>query len=149
MSSSLGASAAIALATTLVCGAVAHEVYADPPLGRWQVVRGEFGGRPITTRDLPNGTMHFDVDGHWEGTEHGKVTGGGTWIVDESEVPATMDLRHTAGLDQGKTQLCRYAVVGDSLTLVLGVPGERDRPSALATVAESKPAILFVLVRVR
>ena len=147
MSSGLSALASIVVASALLAGPSAHRADQESLRGQWRVVRGEAFGKPMSAAHLPNATMTFEADGRWIGTENGVGSGGGTWRVNEATVPATLDLTHTAGLDQGKTQLCVFAVAGDSLTLVLGIPGQGARPTKLVTTAGPPHAVLFVLVR--
>ncbi len=149
MSPGLSALAPLMIALGLLAGASANRAVPEPPLGRWRVVRGESLGKPIRQVDLPNATMTFEADGRWFGTENGAASGEGAWRVNEALVPATLDLTHTAGLDKGKTQLCIFAVVGDTLSLAFGVPGLGNRPTKLATTEGPPYTLLLVFVRTK
>lgn len=113
-------------------------------VGEWKAVRGEFGGTPLPASQLPKIAMKFEKDGRW--TAEG---GEAIWTADESTVPKTLDITHTAGRSKGKTQLCIYEVTDDSLTILFGTLGEGIRPTMLTATSETPSAVLFVFARVK
>jgi uncharacterized protein (TIGR03067 family) len=65
----------------------------------------------------------------------------GTFGVDASKTPATIDMKPGSGRYQGKTLPGIYKLDGDTLTIAFAEPG-KDRPTAF----ESKPGSGVVLV---
>jgi uncharacterized protein (TIGR03067 family) len=65
----------------------------------------------------------------YEGLTDGKVTERGTVKLDPSTKPMSIDLVITEGDDAGKTQLGIIEVSGDTMTLFLGNPGSKTRPT--------------------
>jgi uncharacterized protein (TIGR03067 family) len=137
------------IAVATVVGASGPQIAQRRLIGEWRVARGEFGGKPIQASQLPSITIAFHADGRWIGTENGAASGEGTWRTDDAAVPAALDLTHTAGRDNGKTQLCVFGVAGDSLTLVLGMTSGANRPTKLATAEGPPYTVLYVFVRTK
>lgn len=148
MSRRPGTLALCIVAIGVLAGASPNRAAVDPPLGRWRVVRGEALGKPIRQADLPNVMMVFEADGRWRIVENGTFSGAGSWRVDEAASPAALDLIHTSGRDRGKTQLCVFSVVGDTLSVALGVPGLPDRPTKLASTEGPPYTLLLVYLRI-
>ena len=70
----------------------------------------------------------------------------GTFTVDGSKKPMTLDLVIVEGTDAGKTQLGIFEVTGDTLRLNLDTPGAGQRPAdftsketGVMVVAKKKP----------
>ena len=133
---------------TLVTAVLAHQQQGpNELLGEWKIVSGSHAGQVIPQSQLPTVVLKIEKDGHWTDPD-GMVA---TWSTDETKKPKTLDLEYTAGPDRGKKQLCVYEVVGDRLTIVMGVPGakEADRPSSLATTPEKTKVVLFNFERIK
>ena len=74
----------------------------------------------------------------------GQVDERGTFKVNASAKPMTIDLSIVEGADAGKTQLGIFEVSGDTLRAHLDTPGTQQRPTDLTARAGS---ILFVAKR--
>jgi uncharacterized protein (TIGR03067 family) len=68
-------------------------------------------------------------------TKEGETTHG-TYRLDPSKKPKTLDILFTDGPHQGKTSKCIYELKGDALRICLASPGKK-RPTALASKAGS------------
>jgi uncharacterized protein (TIGR03067 family) len=55
----------------------------------------------------------------------------GTFKVDATKKPMTIDLAITEGNDAGKTQLGVFEVTGDSMRCSFNPPGSTERPASL------------------
>lgn len=58
----------------------------------------------------------------------GEVNERGTFAIDASKKPMTIDLTITDGSDAGKVQLGIVEITGDSMRLALDIPGAKQRP---------------------
>lgn len=58
----------------------------------------------------------------------GEVNERGTFAIDASKKPMTIDLTITEGSDAGKVQLGIVEITGDSMRLALDIPGAKQRP---------------------
>ena len=67
----------------------------------------------------------------------GKVNERGTFKVDTSKKPMTIDLAIVEGSDAGKAQLGIFEVSGDTLRAHFGLPGEKTRPADMKPTANS------------
>jgi len=110
-------------------------------IGQWRIVSGEFSGQPIPSARLPESLIQFDIDGRWSGLEGDAAT----WSVDSTKSPKTLDLKYTAGRDQGKKQLCIYRISEGRLAIVFGIPGGKveDRPDGFTT--KDKPNTVMLI----
>ncbi len=91
--------------------------------GRWQVVT--FNGQ-----DAPAGAdvaLVFKADKYEQWAE-GSVEESGSFKVDPSTKPMSIDLIITQGDDAGKTQLGLADITGDTLSLAFAAPGDTTRP---------------------
>lgn len=62
----------------------------------------------------------------------------GTFKLDSSKKPKTIDFEIQSGNDKGKKQPGIYDLEGDTLKLCLAFPGESDRPKELVAKADTK-----------
>ena len=76
----------------------------------------------------PELTLTFAGDKYHQ-TEGGKVNERGTFKVDATKKPMTIDLVITEGGDAGKTQLGVIEVTADTLRAGFGAPGATQRPA--------------------
>lgn len=64
-------------------------------------------------------------------TYGGTVNERGTFTVDATKKPMTIDLSITEGNDAGKTQLGLFEVTGDTMHVTFNAPGATERPVSL------------------
>jgi uncharacterized protein (TIGR03067 family) len=74
--------------------------------------------------------------GKYHQTLDNNVNERGTYKIDASKKPMTIDLMIAEGDDAGKTQLGVFEVTGDKLRANLGFPGAPERPKDF-TISES------------
>jgi uncharacterized protein (TIGR03067 family) len=67
-------------------------------------------------------------DGKYSQLAKGKVVESGTYKLDASKNPATIDFTIEVGEDKGKLQLGIYKLEGDTLTMAVSIPGAKARP---------------------
>jgi uncharacterized protein (TIGR03067 family) len=100
--------------------------------GTWQAVSGEKEGK-----DDPEASKHSLVfDGDKFMIKRGdNVFVQGTFKIDASKSPKTMDIDITEGPDnvKGKKAEAIYALDGDDLSWCVAEPGSADRPEKLGT----------------
>jgi uncharacterized protein (TIGR03067 family) len=100
--------------------------------GTWMAVSGEKDGK-----DDPEAKEHAIVfEGDKFSIKKGdKVIVQGTFKIDASKSPKTMDLTITEGPEKvkDKTAMSIYVLDGDELTWCVGEPGSGERPEKLAT----------------
>jgi uncharacterized protein (TIGR03067 family) len=105
--------------------------------GTWQAVSGEREGK-----DDPEAAQHSLVfDGEKFMIKRGdQVFVQGTFKIDASKSPKTMDIDITEGPDKikDKTAQAIYALDGDNLTWCVAEPGSAERPEKLATKEGAK-----------
>jgi uncharacterized protein (TIGR03067 family) len=100
--------------------------------GRWQVVT--FNGQ-----DIPAGAdlaLVFTGD-KYEVWNQGSVDERGSFKLDLSTKPMSIDFIITGGDDAGKTQLGLAEITGDTLSLAFAAPGDTARPKTPADAAVS------------
>ncbi len=73
-------------------------------------------------------------------TTDGQVMERGTFKIDASKKPMTIDMRITEGVAVGETQIGVVQVVGDTLTLKTNTVGTPLRPT------DFKPQVWYVLI---
>lgn len=117
-------------------------------VGRWKLVGFERGGIGQPQRPLPAGSMSFDKDGGFTGSfpDHEM---GGTFAIDPSKTPATVDFVHAKEPDKGKPMYAIYKLEGTKLTLCAAPPGKpaTQRPTTFAT--RDTDNVLFIFEPVR
>jgi uncharacterized protein (TIGR03067 family) len=85
----------------------------------------------INGQTAPEGSPELKLT--FEGDKYHQTLGGtvnerGTFKVDASKKPITIDLSIAEGSDAGKTQLGIFEVTGDTMRLSLDTPGAGQRP---------------------
>jgi uncharacterized protein (TIGR03067 family) len=112
--------------------------------GTWMAVSGEKEGK-----DDPEAKQHSLVfEGDKFSIKRGdKVFVQGTFKIDASKSPKTMDIDITEGPEnvKNKTAQAIYALDGDELTWWVAEPGSGDRPEKLAT----KEGVKHLLVKLK
>jgi uncharacterized protein (TIGR03067 family) len=110
--------------------------------GTWVVasINGESG--PAGAQEM---TLTFTGD-KYEQSLGGTVNERGTFKVDASKKPMTIDLAIAEGSDAGKAQLGIFEVSGDTMKLHLDSPGGGQRPTdftgkegSFMVIAKKKP----------
>jgi uncharacterized protein (TIGR03067 family) len=76
----------------------------------------------------------------FEGSKYHQTYGGtvnerGTFKVDATKKPMTIDLSISEGNDAGKTQLGTFDVTGDTMRVSFNPPGSAERPASVTTGA--------------
>jgi uncharacterized protein (TIGR03067 family) len=120
----------VLLVLTLTVGAPALKEKAVPvaPLvGSWVPESFSIGGRPPLPETDPN-LWTFAADGTWSISVRGNVIQSGPFTRDVDADPAALDLADAAA---GRmTNLCRFRIVGDTMTLSVG-HDKAGRPAGL------------------
>jgi uncharacterized protein (TIGR03067 family) len=104
--------------------------------GAWKFVSGVTNGQPVPAEGLKGATFTIKEDKYH--FEQGEEKEDGTFKLDPSKKPATIDLKIESGKDQGKTQLGIYKFDGDKLTFCFAMAGDKERPKEFATKADTK-----------
>jgi uncharacterized protein (TIGR03067 family) len=92
--------------------------------GTWVVA--SINGQPA-----PDGSSEMSLTfagDKYHQTVNGEVNERGTFAVDASKKPMTIDLTITEGADAGTVQLGILEITGDSMRLALDMPGAKQRP---------------------
>ena len=107
--------------------------------GTWVV--GSINGKSL--EGAPALLLSFEADKYYQ-TVDGNVNERGSYKIDTSKKPMTIDLNITEGDDAGKTQLGVFEVAGDKLRCNLNIPGSTQRPPDF-TISEA--GIMFEAVK--
>ena len=95
-------------------------------------------------QDAPAGSpqlsLTFTGDKYHQ-TFDGQINERGSYKVDASKKPMTIELTITEGQDAGKTQLGIIEVTGDTLRAALDMPGANQRPTDFTA---KEGSVLFV-----
>ena len=130
----------VAVFLSLIFVATARPVEADAKMapnlkGRWIVTSAERNGKPdedIKGHLLRFGKKKFTI------RKGKKVLYQGTYRLDPSTKPASIDFMHTGGALKGKTWKGIYKLAGETLTICDNSADlEKPRPKTFETKAES------------
>jgi uncharacterized protein (TIGR03067 family) len=136
--------ATIGLAAAAVADDAADKKDKEKLQGTWTAVSGEKGGQ-----EDPEAKEHVLIfEGDKFSVQKGdKVAVRGTFKIDASKSPKTMDLEITEGPAdvKNKTAQAIYALDGEELTWCVAEPGSGERPEKLAT----KEGVKHVLVKLK
>jgi uncharacterized protein (TIGR03067 family) len=116
--------------------------------GTWTAVSIMHSGQPAPD-DLVK-SFKFSMDGKsYTNTIGGQVMEEGSYTIDTTKTPRTIDFDIKTGNDQGKKQLAIFKLEGDRLTIVAAEAGSKERPKTLkheasdsvleATLERAKP----------
>ena len=133
---------ALAVGAACLLAGTSDATPVDPLAGVWSVVATTNGGKNDSqlkdfAATFADGTLTFRSK---EGNEHT-----GTYTLDVSKVPPTLDFIPADGPHQGKTLKGIFAIENDELRLCLGKEGE-ERPAAFRSEAGDQ-TVLLVLKR--
>jgi uncharacterized protein (TIGR03067 family) len=143
------------LANVLLFLAVAGMMAADEPKkddaeflkGNWTAVSMKQGKLSFPEDDVKS--FKFALDGkNYTNTIGTVVTEEGSYTIDASKTPKTIDFAIKKGEDAGKKQLGIYKIDGDKLTIVAAQAGSADRPKSLDAEGASD-VLVVVLERVK
>jgi uncharacterized protein (TIGR03067 family) len=120
----------LALAAFVVTAAGGQQTV-DKLEGTWTATGGISDGKKVP-EDLVAKLNLIAVfkDGKYTITIQGKQLEAGTYKIDGSKKPATIDMAVQEGKDKGKSQIGIYKLEGDNLTLVLANAGIKERPKS-------------------
>jgi uncharacterized protein (TIGR03067 family) len=113
--------------------------------GTWTLETLNQDGKAAPAEDLKRITFVFK-DNTYAISMEGKELETGTFKLDSSKKPKTVDFEIKSGNDKGKKQPGIYELEGDTFKLCLAFPGGTDRPKELAAKADTK-TIYSVLKR--
>jgi uncharacterized protein (TIGR03067 family) len=99
--------------------------------GTWQVESAEMDGQEFSGDDVADIFLVVEGDRYKELLKD-TVKEEGTIKLDPSQSPRAIDFRITSGDDKGKTQLGIYKLEGNTLTLCVAKPSDKDRPKEFA-----------------
>lgn len=104
--------------------------------GSWRMVSVEVNGKKLSEEDIKNAPdMKLVFKGN-TGSIHSKntVLSEGTFTIDPTKKPKTLDLKITKGQNNGKTSLAIYELEGDTLKACWTLFAvDRKRPEEFAT----------------
>jgi uncharacterized protein (TIGR03067 family) len=104
----------------------------DALTGSWKAIAAERSGKPAP--DLKGHELTFTGNRFTIRSKEGKPLYEGTFQIDASKNPATIDFVHTKGDADGKTWQGIYELVGDTLKICDNAGDvTKPRPTALAT----------------
>jgi uncharacterized protein (TIGR03067 family) len=106
--------------------------------GAWGYVTLELDGKSIPEQTL--GTSKLEIAGNKFTSTTGDVVYKGTFKVDATQKPKTIDLTFTEGPEKGNTALGIYELTGDTWRICLTVTA-KERPKEFATKAGSGLAL--------
>jgi uncharacterized protein (TIGR03067 family) len=102
--------------------------------GTWTIVAAEIKGQKAPEDDLKGQQVQMVFKGNkYAQPIMGEIVEEGTFQIDPSKKPATMDMTIQSGKDKGKTQLCIYEIKGDTLKVSMADPGSKERPTSFTT----------------
>lgn len=94
--------------------------------GTWEV--SSINGQAAS----PGNELKLTFEGQkYHQTSAGTINERGTFKVDPTKKPMTIDLSITEGTDAGKTQLGLIEVTGDTMRCTFNQPGVAERPASL------------------
>lgn len=116
--------------------------------GTWKLASAEEAGQVIPPDRLKDQTLTLESTRYMVKLGE-KVEEEGTFSVDPTASPRSIDLKIRKGADEGKTQPGIYLLDGDTLKIALARPGAQDRPTAFATSGDGAALFVMTLKRER
>jgi uncharacterized protein (TIGR03067 family) len=115
--------------------------------GKWKAVSMKMGKQSTPEEFLKTFRCQFD-EKTYNNTVSDEVIEEGSFTIDSSKTPKTIDFDIKKGHDEGKKQLGVYKLEGDKLTIVLTRAGSTERPKSLEP-EEGSEVIEVVLEKVK
>jgi uncharacterized protein (TIGR03067 family) len=111
--------------------------------GSWTVVAMEIKGQKFPEDQLKEADIKLVVrDGKYVQQMMGEIMEEGTFKLDPSKKPATIDWSIETGKDKGKKQYGIYEIKGDTWRISVAQPGSKDRPASFTSNADDETAIM-------
>ncbi len=106
--------------------------------GTWRIVSFEMEGTKADAEELKDSRLVLKGDKFTMSL--GPMSYGGTYQVDPTKKPRTMDVTFTDGPDKGKTLLAIYELDGDIYKVCIAEPG-KERPKEFTSAKGSGCAL--------
>lgn len=104
--------------------------------GTWQTVAFEHNGKTIPEENVKSWTLEIKGDKYT--MTIGNNSEEGTFKVDPSKKPATVDVKPSEGPNKGKTRKGIYRLGEDEAKVCFSAIGEEERPTDFASPEGSK-----------
>ncbi|MSR54844.1 MAG: TIGR03067 domain-containing protein [Gemmataceae bacterium] len=114
--------------------------------GNWSFASWQHSGIPLNATSLDS--AKWSVKGDKYTFEISGTKEEGTLKLDSSGKVATIELRITAGSDEGSTQVGIYKFDGEALVFCFARPGVKERPTEFVT-SEDNSNILVTIKRTK
>lgn len=111
--------------------------------GNWSIRSITIDGRAAPEDLVKNFRCHFD-EKTYNDTVANEVIEEGSYAIDASKTPKTIDFDIKKGRKEGKRQLGIYKIEGDKITLVMTQAGSTERPKSFKT--ESGDSLVEVVL---
>jgi uncharacterized protein (TIGR03067 family) len=111
--------------------------------GLWNVIGAEADGKKMSGQQVPHLKLTFK-DGRFSVQMDQEKPQEGTYKIDPSKRPKTIDISRTSGPNNGKQQLGIYELMGNSLKICACETGN-DRPTTFDTT--DKPGYTVLILR--
>jgi uncharacterized protein (TIGR03067 family) len=112
--------------------------------GNWIITAVEISGEKVPPANLGMVKTRFK-DKSYTQTVAGAEVETGTYALDPSKDPKTIDMKILTGNDAGKDQPGIYKFDGELLVLCMAQPGEKTRPGSFETKGNSFAAVTMKL----
>jgi uncharacterized protein (TIGR03067 family) len=107
--------------------------------GTWVRASVERNGQAVSADELKD--IRLTITGDKYTLDEGKDKRTGTFKLDESKTPKTLDIISDAGPNKGKTLKAIYKIEGDTFTYCVAGP-DKDRPTEFSAKAGSGHTLL-------
>lgn len=97
--------------------------------GTWALASMKIGGRSAPQDLIKDFRCRFEDKSYTNSVAREQIEEG-SYSIDASKTPKTIDFEIKKGHDEGKKQLGIYQIEGDKLTFVLAEPGATTRPKS-------------------
>ena len=109
--------------------------------GTWKIQEWAQDGKEVPVNQIKDVTFVFKDDTYTISMA-GKELESGSFKVDTSKKPHTIDLEIKSGQDKGKKQPGVYSIDGDTLKTCFARPGASERPQEVAAKAKTIYTVL-------
>lgn len=111
--------------------------------GTWQMKKAEVKGQTLPEAFIRDQFLAFEKD-TYKSLQKDEVDESGTYTIDMTKTPYTIDLKIEKGKEQGKTQLGILAFDGENLKLAFNHPGDTKRPEKFEAAADSNTFVVLL-----